>query len=101
MDSLPFPFGQTAGFITAAILALAVLRDANGLRERGVRLMPVLWAILVFCTGGLALVLYLVLRVWAWGGLVNPPSRPLAALAEEPFLFSIECECGRRIPLTE
>ncbi|HEV3260520.1 MAG TPA: hypothetical protein VG013_26935 [Gemmataceae bacterium] len=62
---------RVAVLVVSILVARRVLRDANGLKKRGARLAPPLWAILVFFAWVIALPVYLVLRFTVWKNQVE------------------------------
>jgi hypothetical protein len=101
MNPLQNPLVRIVGLLVVAVIALLVLRDANGLRERGAKLTPWLWAVLTVIACGLAVPIYLILRRSLWSRQLDGPGREGARASGEAREFSLTCECGKRIALTE
>ena len=52
--------------IVAALVASAVVSDADKLRQKGAKVTPSVWGILVFLLMLIALPIYLILRITTW-----------------------------------
>jgi hypothetical protein len=103
MNPLEYALLRVIGLAVAVAAAVFVLRDANALRDRGVRLTPVAWAGLTFCACGLALPMYLVLRFTIWQRQANLRERgePGELAAGRGPELGLTCDCGRWMSVYE
>ena len=86
---------EFVGFILLAFTVLIVSADARGLKQRGASVRPNDWAIFVFLLCGIALPLYIYLRLSKWLPEIERKQHRATLAKNQPI--ALACPCGRQL----